>query len=104
METWHNTHLSADSLIENKITEADTDVKKVCLLKRGPEIFAFTALCPHAGAPLCDGWTDSSGKVVCPLHKYRFDPKTGRNVTGEGYSLFRYATRVTDGYVWVRFI
>jgi nitrite reductase/ring-hydroxylating ferredoxin subunit len=32
--------------------------------------------CPHAGGSLADGVVDGD-EVVCPLHGYRFDLKTG---------------------------
>lgn len=98
---WHNTRLRPDELQEDKITEITAGPKQVCLLRRGNDVFAFTAKCPHAGAPLCEGWTDAKGEVVCPLHKYRFNPATGHNTTGEGYRLFRYKVAVEDNQIQV---
>ena len=36
--------------------------------------------CPHAGAPLSDGWLED-GCVVCPWHGARFDAATGEALT-----------------------
>lgn len=78
--------------------------KKIGILKKGEELSAFGALCPHAGAPMCDGWLDATGKLVCPLHKYRFDPKNGRNTSGEGYKLFIYPIKREEDNIYIGFM
>lgn len=42
----------------------------------GVEYFAIDNACPHASAPLCDG-TQMDDKVVCSLHLWEFDLRTG---------------------------
>lgn len=103
--TWHKIdNVTTGSLTENKLTEVLVGEKKVGLLKRNNVIMAFTALCPHAGANLCNGWLDTMGRIVCPEHKYRFDPVNGRNTTGEGYKLFTYPIEIREGEVYVGFL
>lgn len=105
METsWHRVDsVTADDLTEQTITEISVGHKRVCLLKRGGLIFAFAATCPHAGVSLCLGWVDELGKIVCPEHKYRFDPANGRNTSGEGYKLFTYPVEIRDRIIYVGF-
>lgn len=86
---------------ENKLTETVVENKIVALLRRGDDIFAFAATCPHAGARLCDGWVDVEGRIVCPLHKYRFDPANGRNTSGEGYKLKTYPVEIREENIYV---
>lgn len=88
-------------LKEGKLIEATAGNKKIGLLRRGEEIFAFATLCPHAGAPLCDGRLDARGHIVCPLHGYRFNPANGYNSSGEGYKLTTFKTMVKDGKLFV---
>ena len=76
--------------------------KRIGIVRKGESVHAFAALCPHASAPLCDGWLDGMGRIVCPLHKYRFDPANGRNTSGEGYKLFTYLTEVRGDILFVR--
>jgi nitrite reductase/ring-hydroxylating ferredoxin subunit len=52
--------------------------------------------CPHAGAPMQDGWL-YDGSVVCPFHRYQFDPATGRCRNADRYRLPVYPTVVRDG-------
>lgn len=86
---------------ENKLTETVVENKIVALLRRGNDIFAFAATCPHAGGRLCDGWVDMEGRIVCPLHKYRFDPANGRNTSGEGYKLKTYPVEIREENIYV---
>jgi nitrite reductase (NADH) small subunit len=55
--------------------------------------------CPHAGAPMQDGWFHL-GSVVCPFHRYLFDPQTGRCRNSARYRLPVYPTVVRDGRVY----
>jgi 3-phenylpropionate/trans-cinnamate dioxygenase ferredoxin subunit len=99
---WHKLegHTFSD-FAENKLTEVTVGAKRIGLLKRNNTIMAFTAACPHAGAPLCEGWIDSLGRIVCPDHKYRFDPVNGRNTTGEGYKLFTYPVDLREDGLYI---
>ena len=51
--------------------------------------------CPHASAPLCDG-TVLDGKVVCHLHLWEFDIKTGVCDVGGEWNVNSYPNRVVD--------
>jgi len=43
---------------------------------RSGEVFATGATCPHRGGPLADGLVGGPF-VICPLHGYTFDLRTG---------------------------
>ncbi|RYE25167.1 MAG: Rieske (2Fe-2S) protein [Sphingobacteriales bacterium] len=99
---WHKVEsLSLGDLSEEKMQEVSVAEKRVGLLLKDSEVFAFSATCPHAGVSLCDGWLDAQGRIVCPLHKYRFDPKNGRNTSGEGYKLRTYPVEIREGYIYI---
>ena len=99
---WHKADgVTIQSLQENKLTEMLIAEKRIGLLKRNNVVYAFTAACPHAGANLCNGWLDPLGRIVCPDHKYRFDPANGRNTTGEGYKLFTYPVEIKGDDIFV---
>lgn len=40
-------------------------------------IYATSDVCPHKGAPLSSGDFED-GVVICPLHAWEFDVRTGR--------------------------
>jgi nitrite reductase/ring-hydroxylating ferredoxin subunit len=101
---WHQLEtITASGLADNAMLEVYIADKRVGLLKKDGSIFAFSATCPHASAPLCDGWLDAMGRIVCPLHKYRFDPANGRNTSGEGYKLKTYPLEVRDDIIYIAF-
>ena len=58
-----------------------------CIGRYKDQLFGFAYRCPHAAVPLSEGYIDSHGNVVCPLHFYKFSLLNGRNVSGEGYYL-----------------
>lgn len=100
--TWHLVDgILFSALEEGKMQDFLVGDKQVCLLRRGDAVFAFAATCPHAGARFCDGWLDAQGRIVCPLHKYRFDPTNGRNTSGEGYKLKTYPVEIREDYIYI---
>ena len=99
---WHQS-IPVDTLTEGKITEVQVDEKLICLLRKGSTISAFASTCPHSGGKLCEGWLDPLGRVVCPLHKYRFNPANGHNTSGEGYKLRTYPIEVRENIIFVQF-
>jgi nitrite reductase/ring-hydroxylating ferredoxin subunit len=101
VHTWHKADILFSQLVEEKLTEIVVAEKKAVLLKRGNALFAFAATCPHAGASLCNGWLDPRGHIVCPLHKYHFDPANGRNTSGEGYKLMTYPVEIKNDEIFI---
>jgi len=86
---WHKIAESAAEIpfAENGMTEIEVNGKTICIGLSAGRIFACTHKCPHAGGALSEGYIDVQGNLVCPLHRYRFDLKNGRNISGEGYFL-----------------
>jgi nitrite reductase (NADH) small subunit len=48
---------------------------------RTGEVFATQAECPHKGGPLADGLVGGT-TLICPLHTWKFDIKTGQALLG----------------------
>lgn len=46
------------------------------------EVFASQADCPHLRGPLADGMMGGT-TIVCPLHEYSFDLRTGQSLGGD---------------------
>jgi 3-phenylpropionate/trans-cinnamate dioxygenase ferredoxin subunit len=75
---------------DNHLLDLEVDGKKITLAKFKEDYFAFAQKCPHASGRMAQGYINPLGQVVCPLHRYAFDMKNGRNTTGEGYFLKTY--------------
>ncbi|MEO6404073.1 MAG: Rieske 2Fe-2S domain-containing protein [Ferruginibacter sp.] len=89
---WHKVAASSSELFSdhNSIKEILVAKKRICVIKHNDDLYAIAAVCPHAGGSLAEGYTDALGNVVCPLHHYRFQLSSGRNISGEGYHLKTY--------------
>jgi 3-phenylpropionate/trans-cinnamate dioxygenase ferredoxin subunit len=72
-------------LSENGIAVIEVKGKKICITKFQEQWFGFAYKCPHAGGILANGYVDSTGNVVCPVHRYKFSLRNGRNTSGEGF-------------------
>jgi len=62
---------------------------------RRNEVFATQANCPHKGGPLADGIL-GDGKIVCPLHTYKFQLATGEALGHTCGSLTTYPVSVDE--------
>ena len=92
----------AELFLEGKdVIEADAEGKKICVARFNNELFAFANKCPHASGLLKFGQLDASGNISCPLHRYKFSIKTGRNISGEGYFLKHWPVSMKDEGVYV---
>jgi nitrite reductase (NADH) small subunit len=72
----------------------------VAIFRRGDEILAIGNTCPHQGGNLCDGFIEGD-IVVCPLHGWEFDLRSGACMTVPGESVPRYQVTVEDGAIYV---
>lgn len=71
--------------------------RDVLLVRLDGEVHAIDNQCPHAGAFIADGELVEGKFLVCPLHNYRFDPKTGACVNASCRKARRYKTVEKDG-------
>jgi nitrite reductase (NADH) small subunit len=67
--------------------------------QRAGRLFAVDNKCPHRGGPLADGIV-GAGKVICPLHAWKFDLATGRCL-GEEVTIRTYPVREVSGHIVV---
>ncbi|WP_291911812.1 Rieske 2Fe-2S domain-containing protein [Chitinophaga sp. CB10] len=88
--TWYKLDEAGLPTVPSDIRILEVNGKKLCCTLYGGQLFAFAYKCPHASGIMADGFIDAAGNVVCPLHRYKFDIRNGRNVSGEGYFLKTY--------------
>ena len=69
----------------------DEDV--VIFRSRDGVVYALQALCPHREGHLADGIT-GDGKIICPMHAYKFELATGAPVGNDCQALKTYAVRI----------
>jgi len=74
--------------------------KTICLVGYENEIFALSAKCPHAGGDLTQGWC-KEGKLICPLHRYSFDLRTGKGSEGQNDYIDSYPVEIKDDSIYI---
>lgn len=59
--------------------------QKACFLAKYEGFYyAGNSKCPHANGDLSKGYLSSQGEVVCPLHRFKFNLKDGKETTDNG--------------------
>ena len=101
--TWHKIadHINELNFSNNDVAVTEVNGKKICIGKYKDQVFSFSYKCPHAGGIMADAYIDPLGNVVCPLHRYKYDLKNGRNVSGEGYYLTNWPVETREDGVYV---
>lgn len=67
---------------------------------RTGSVFAVGGLCPHKGGPLADGMLVGE-QVVCPMHAFRYDVKSGDCDQAGACGIATYPVEVQGGVVSV---
>ncbi len=89
-------------LHEGDMIECQAGEQRVVVALVESKLRAFAAHCPHASASLAEGDL-RPGYVICPLHAYRFDLKSGTCLKprdGPRLRVYEVETRGED--IWVR--
>jgi nitrite reductase (NADH) small subunit len=90
--------------------------REVCVVHTVAGLYAFGTVCPHQGAPMCEGrirgtmdpsprnqyqFAHEGEVIVCPWHGYEFDIRTGESVSGVIRGrLGSYPVQVRGDYVY----
>ncbi len=87
---------------EGIVKQIDVNGKKLCLIKNQNEIYIIQNTCPHAGGILSGGWC-KEGNIVCPVHRWEYNLKTGRGAEGQGDYITVYPNEVREDGIYVGF-
>lgn len=83
-------------LPERVIKKIQLGENQLAGLRIGERIFVFQAFCPHRGASLLQATLNGAEEIICPLHHFRFDLKTGTVKAGYCEELQVYLTRLEE--------
>ncbi|WP_031364521.1 FAD-dependent oxidoreductase [Caballeronia sordidicola] len=90
-----------DDLREDRGTRVSIADTPILLVRQGDQVHAFSADCPHAGAPLEEG-AICNGRIVCPWHKGTFAVADGSLIEPPPLTgLKRYPVAIENGNVLV---
>ncbi len=71
----------------------------VAVFNLGGEFFALDDACPHRGGSLGVGGVTDDCRVICPMHGWEFDIRTGRLAMSEGVATHR--VKIEGDDIWV---
>ena len=74
--------------------------KEIALFNAGGNFFAIQNECPHRGGPLGEGIL-SDTSVICPLHAWMFDLKTGGCINNPGKTIKTFPVKIEGSDVMV---
>lgn len=84
------------------IKTIEVNGKQLCIINNDDEIIATQSFCPHAGGHFSGGWC-KNGHLICPIHRYAYDLKTGRGAEGQGDYINIYQTEIKEDGLYVGF-
>jgi nitrite reductase/ring-hydroxylating ferredoxin subunit/uncharacterized membrane protein len=94
--------LDADKLRAGSPQRITVDGTDIALFRRGNQVFAINAVCPHAGGPLNEGQVEGE-TVQCPWHDSVFNLSDGALVHGPStFPVACYEARRRDGKIEIR--
>jgi nitrite reductase (NADH) small subunit len=85
---------------QGRVKEFMASGRMLCVANLDGEICAVDNACPHWGGPLGQGMIDQ-GKIACPWHGWRFDPRTGRGPAKCKGRLGAYRVKIEGDEVFV---
>lgn len=91
--------LAAEKLLECRPLKVDVQGRSLVVLRHRGLVHAFENVCPHRGAPLDQGDVENDC-LVCPLHGWPFELKTGR-MPNTSHRLTKYEAREQDDFLQV---
>lgn len=97
--TWYRV-LNLKYSPEPFMSRAKINGRSVVLVNYEGDLHALSADCPHAGGNLGYGWCED-GKLICPLHRYAYDIKTGKGDPGQNDFIDTYPVKVRGQDVYI---
>jgi nitrite reductase/ring-hydroxylating ferredoxin subunit len=85
-----------EMLPEKRIKKVMLGDHEIGIVRIGEKVFGFNAFCPHLGASLISGSVNLSEEIICPLHQYRFDLKTGQCKSSDCSDLQTISCQLTE--------
>lgn len=85
-----------DELKPGKMKLVEVERREIVLCNVDGQYFAVDNICPHQGAPLCEGELDGIN-LWCPWHGASFDVRSGEVLSPPAYTnIVSFPVHVTD--------
>lgn len=90
-----------DELLEGEMLGCRFDDYELVLLNVGGEVRAYYGLCPHALGRLSEEGIFDGERLVCGVHLWEFDARSGESINPCGAELPSFPVHVRDGEIYV---
>jgi nitrite reductase (NADH) small subunit len=100
MPTFTKLTTQSDLPAADEVKEFPCGEKMICVANINGAVSAMDNVCLHRGGPLGEGTTEN-GKVVCPWHGWRWDPKTGQADQDSNARIAIYPLKIENGDVLI---
>ena len=100
MPTFIKLATQSDLPATNEVKEIPCGDKTICVANVNGEYSALDNVCLHMGGPLGEGMIEG-GKVVCPWHGWKYDPKTGATTHNPRLKVAVYPLKIENGDVLI---
>ncbi|MCE2740347.1 MAG: nitrite reductase (NAD(P)H) small subunit [Sphingobacteriales bacterium] len=77
--------------------------KRICLTRMPDGYYAIDDACPHAGARLGLGKCTEDHMIICPIHRYQYNLKTGKGLPKQGDYVNTYPVEMRKDGIYVGF-
>lgn len=98
---WHRAFAS-DAVPPQGMRSAVIAFRDIAVARAGKTLYAFSALCPHAAAPLQRHGELNGSLLTCTQHGWRFDLGRGGCERYGNRGLTMYPVKEEDGAIYVR--
>jgi 3-phenylpropionate/trans-cinnamate dioxygenase ferredoxin subunit len=92
---------SLSELADGTCLAVEVDGLPVVLVRSGDRIAALENRCPHAGAPLSEGFVEGPN-ITCSWHGWSFDLASGRSPDDPSAAVPVFEVKVEGGEIFVR--
>jgi nitrite reductase/ring-hydroxylating ferredoxin subunit len=93
--------IESNRILPGRSMRVQIGEKRLVICNHGGQFYAADESCPHQGASLAGGKVEQ-GCVICPLHHWPWDLKTGlTDPKLPHFHLIRYPCKVADGKIYV---
>lgn len=101
LKIYDNLEAMKNNILMNKSEVFLLKGERICVSQSSSGFYAVQDKCPHNGASLSTGFCTDSNEIVCPIHRYKFDLKSGRATAGGSFALKTYPIEVKETGVFI---
>ncbi|WP_278465512.1 Rieske 2Fe-2S domain-containing protein [Saccharolobus islandicus] len=94
--------LTLDDIYEGEAKLVEVNRYEILVVNINGEIKAYYARCAHALGLIDPNSFDGEEKIICPVHLWEYNARTGESINPEGSTLFPLDVKVEGNDIFVK--